>query len=91
MEVMERDERKRPRARRSFTAEFKAEIVQLCQQGRAPAKSRSVPIARTCLSLESGCGHLGSSRAALGCRSASGAGEEAFGDGSDRLALDLGL
>jgi transposase len=33
MEVMERDERKRPRARRSFTAEFKAEIVQLCQQG----------------------------------------------------------
>ena len=28
---------------------------------------------------------------ALGCRSASGAGEEAFGDGSDRLALDLGL
>jgi hypothetical protein len=34
MEVMERDERKRPRARRSFTAEFKAEIVQLCQQGR---------------------------------------------------------
>jgi transposase len=33
MEVMERDERKRPRARRSFTAEFKAEIVQLCQRG----------------------------------------------------------
>jgi hypothetical protein len=30
-------------------------------------------------------------RAALGCRSASGAGEEAFGDGSDWLALDLGL
>jgi hypothetical protein len=26
---------------------------------RAPAKSRSAPIARTCLSLESGCGHLG--------------------------------
>ena len=33
MEVMERDERKRPRARRSFTAAFKAEIVQLCQRG----------------------------------------------------------
>jgi hypothetical protein len=30
-------------------------------------------------------------RAALGYRSASGAGEEVFGDGSDRLALDLGL
>jgi transposase len=29
MEVMERDERKRPRARRSF----KAEIVELCQRG----------------------------------------------------------
>jgi transposase len=33
MEVMERDERKRPRARRSFTPEFKAEIVELCQRG----------------------------------------------------------
>src|SRR5512132_3278190 len=33
MEVMERDECKRPRARRSFTAEFKAEIVELCQRG----------------------------------------------------------
>jgi transposase len=33
MEVMEGDERKRPRARRSFTAEFKAEIVELCQRG----------------------------------------------------------
>jgi transposase len=33
MEVMERDERKRPRARRSFTGEFKAEIVELCQRG----------------------------------------------------------
>jgi transposase len=33
MEVVERDERKRPRARRSFTAEFKAEIVELCQRG----------------------------------------------------------
>jgi transposase-like protein len=31
MGVMERDERKRPRARRSFTAELKAEIVELCQ------------------------------------------------------------
>ena len=30
MEVMER---KQPRARRSFTPEFKAEIVELCQQG----------------------------------------------------------
>ena len=30
-------------------------------------------------------------RAALGCLSGSGAGEEAFGDGADRLALDLGL
>jgi transposase len=33
METMERDEGKRPRARRSFTAEFKAEIVELCQRG----------------------------------------------------------
>ena len=33
MEVMERDERKRPRARRSFTRGFKAEIVELCQRG----------------------------------------------------------
>jgi transposase len=33
MEVRERDERKRPRARRSFTAAFKAEIVELCQRG----------------------------------------------------------
>jgi hypothetical protein len=30
-------------------------------------------------------------RAALGHRSVSGAGEEVFGDGSDWLALDLGL
>ncbi len=30
MEVMER---KKPRARRSFTPEFKAEIVELCQRG----------------------------------------------------------
>lgn len=30
-------------------------------------------------------------RAAFGCWSAWGAGEEAFGDGSDWLALDLGL
>jgi transposase len=33
METMEPDERNRPRARRSFTAAFKAEIVELCQQG----------------------------------------------------------
>ena len=31
METME--ERKTPRPRRSFTAEFKAEIVELCQRG----------------------------------------------------------
>jgi transposase len=30
---METMERKQPRARRSFTAEFKAEIVELCQRG----------------------------------------------------------
>jgi transposase len=30
---METMERKQPRARRSFTPEFKAEIVQLCQRG----------------------------------------------------------
>ena len=30
MEVMERN---KPRARRSFTPEFKAEIVELCQRG----------------------------------------------------------
>jgi transposase len=33
MSIMETMERRRPRARRSFTPEFKAEIVQLCQQG----------------------------------------------------------
>src|SRR6188474_2182895 len=33
MSIMETMERKQPRARRSFTPEFKAEIVQLCQQG----------------------------------------------------------
>ena len=33
MSIMETMERKRPRARRSFTAAFKAEIVALCQQG----------------------------------------------------------
>jgi hypothetical protein len=49
-----------------------------------PGLSKSAPIARTCLSLDL-------AAAALGCRSASGAGKEAFGDGSDRLALDLGL
>jgi transposase len=30
---METMERKRPRPRRSFTPEFKAEIVELCRQG----------------------------------------------------------
>ena len=30
---MDTMERKEPRARRSFTPEFKAEIVELCQQG----------------------------------------------------------
>ena len=33
MSIMETMERKQPRARRSFTPEFKAEIVQLCQRG----------------------------------------------------------
>jgi transposase len=33
MELMERDEGTRPRARRSFTAQSKAEIVELCQRG----------------------------------------------------------
>src|SRR5215217_396919 len=33
MFIMETMERKQPRARRSFTPEFKAEIVELCQQG----------------------------------------------------------
>jgi transposase len=33
MSIMDTMERKQPRARRSFTPEFKAEIVQLCQQG----------------------------------------------------------
>jgi transposase len=33
MSIMETMERKKPRARRSFTPEFKAEIVQLCQRG----------------------------------------------------------
>jgi transposase len=33
MSIMETTERKQPRARRSFTPEFKAEIVELCQRG----------------------------------------------------------
>jgi transposase len=33
MSIMETMERKQPRARRSFTSEFKAEIVELCQRG----------------------------------------------------------
>jgi hypothetical protein len=39
---METTEPKQPRARRSFTPEFKAEIVELCQRG-----DRSIgPVAR---------------------------------------------
>jgi transposase len=33
MFIMEVMERKKPRTRRSFTPEFKAEIVELCQRG----------------------------------------------------------
>jgi transposase len=33
MSIMETMERKKPRARRSFTPEFRAEIVELCQRG----------------------------------------------------------
>jgi transposase len=33
MSVMESMERSKPRPRRSFTPEFKAEIVELCQRG----------------------------------------------------------
>jgi transposase len=33
MSIMETMERKKPRARRSFTPEFKAEIVELCHHG----------------------------------------------------------
>src|SRR5918993_2702186 len=33
MSIMETMERTQPRARRSFTPEFKAEIVELCQRG----------------------------------------------------------
>jgi transposase len=33
MSIMDTMERKKPRARRSFTPEFKAEIVELCQRG----------------------------------------------------------
>jgi transposase len=33
MFIMEIMERKKPRARRSFTPQFKAEIVELCQRG----------------------------------------------------------
>jgi transposase len=33
MPIMETMERKKPRARRSFTPEFKAEIVECCQRG----------------------------------------------------------
>jgi transposase len=33
MSIMETMERKKPRPRRSFTPEFKAEIVELCRRG----------------------------------------------------------
>jgi transposase len=33
MSIMENVERKKPRPRRSFTTEFKAEIVECCQRG----------------------------------------------------------
>jgi transposase len=33
MSIMETMEGKQPRARRSFTGEFEAEIVELCQRG----------------------------------------------------------
>jgi transposase len=33
MSIMDTMEHKKPRARRSFTPEFKAEIVELCQRG----------------------------------------------------------
>jgi transposase len=33
MFIMETMERKQPRQRRSFTPQFKAEIVELCQRG----------------------------------------------------------
>jgi transposase len=33
MPIMETMERKKPRPRRSFTKEFKAEIVELCERG----------------------------------------------------------
>jgi transposase len=33
MSIMETMERKQPRARRSFTPKFKAEVVELCQRG----------------------------------------------------------
>jgi transposase len=33
MSIMETMERRKPRARRSFTPAFKAEIVELCQRG----------------------------------------------------------
>jgi transposase len=33
MSIVEVMERSKPRARRSFTPEFKAEIVELCQRG----------------------------------------------------------
>jgi transposase-like protein len=43
---METIEPKQPRARRSFTPEFKAEIVELCQRGRVPPKCRYVRMMR---------------------------------------------
>ncbi len=36
---MENVERKKPRPRRSFTAEFKAENVECCQRGHHSARS----------------------------------------------------
>jgi transposase len=33
MSIMETTERRKPRVRRAFTPEFKAEIVELCQRG----------------------------------------------------------
>jgi hypothetical protein len=57
---------------------------------RAPAKSRSAPMPEHACRWNLAAATR-ETRAALGCLSASGAGQEAFGDGSDWLALDLGL
>ena len=51
---METTERRKPRARRSFTPEFKAEIMELCQRGDAASTSSTPCSAPARLPAETG-------------------------------------